>query len=91
MKKFLAVFLILCLLLCVGCAKSGALTEQDAQQVALQALEVSEKDASEIHIHVTTYDNTPCYSVHVTVDGHAYEVIVHAGTGEVLHKGDSSH
>ncbi len=91
MKKFLAVCLILSLLFCVGCAKSGALTEQDAQRIALQALEVSEKDASEIHIHVTTYENTPCYSVHVTVDGYSHEVVIHAGTGEVLHKGESSH
>ncbi len=91
MKKLLAVFMVLCLVLCAGCADDGVVDEDKARAIALAALEVSEKEVSEVHIHVVTYEEAPCYSVHVTVGGHSYEVVVHAGSGEVLHKGDSSH
>lgn len=91
MKKLFAIVLVLGMLLCAACAKDdGKFTQKDAQAVAIAALGVDEKDVSAVHVHVTEYQNTPCYSFHITVDGHAYEVIVSA-TGEVLHKGESSH
>ncbi len=91
MKKFLALFLILCTLFCVGCADNGVVTEAKAEKIAIEALDVNKKDVSETHIHISEYEGKPCFNVHITVDGHAYEVIIDAANGDVLHKGDSSH
>lgn len=94
MKKFLSMILLCCLVLglLAGCGgDDGIVSQEEARKIALEALDVSEKDASEIHIHVGTYEDTPCYSFHITVGSQTHEVMVDAVTGEVLHLGESSH
>ncbi len=91
MKKLLALLLILCMVFCVGCADDGVVSQDDARKIAIEAMDVREKDVSETHIHISEYEGKPCFNVHLTVNGHSYEVIVDVATGEVLHKGDSSH
>ncbi len=93
MKRFLIIALLICTLLAAGCSSNQAdtLTQAEAQNIAIEELGVARSDVSEVHIHVEPYEGTPAYNIHVTVGDHAYEVIVDAVTGAVLHKGDSSH
>ena len=93
MKKRIIALLLLAALLLAGCGNDqdkSPVTQEKAQRIALQELGVEEKDAH-CHLHVTTYNDVPCYSVHVDVGGESHEVVIDAATGEVLHVGESSH
>lgn len=72
-----------------ACNKNSALTSEQAQKVALTHLGISQKDATDIHTHVTTENGIPCYSFHISTADGGYTVVVHAGTGEVLSSTES--
>ncbi len=92
MKKLLAVLLLVCLVLCAaGCADSGVMSQEKAEKIAIEALGFQEKDVTNVSVHPTTYEGKSCYGYHINVEGHNYEVIVDATTGDVLYKGDSTH
>ncbi len=92
MKKLIVLILALCLVLCAGCGeKSGIITQEEAEKIAIEKLGFAQKDVESVHVHAITYQDVACYSFHITVDGHSHEVIIDSVTGEVLHTGDSSH
>ena len=67
---------------------SSLLTAEQAQKIALEDAGLSADDVTDVHTHVGTYQNTPCYSIHITVDGVEYEFMIAAATGEILYKDD---
>lgn len=71
----------------------GPLSTDDAKKVVLNDLNIRESKADSIHIHTTTVDDVPCYSVYITVDDKNWEYIIDGLTGEILEKeeSDSSH
>ena len=67
-----------------ACGKNSALSSEQAQKAALDHLGISQKDAADIHTHITTEDGIPCYSIHISTADGDHTVVIHAGTGEVL-------
>lgn len=93
MKKTICMILsaVLLLALLAGC-NNGPLDSEDAKQVVLKDLGVSESQVSDIHVHITTDDNgDACYSIYLTVNGKQMEYLVHGTTGEIIHSGEGSH
>ena len=89
MKRLIALFLLLALIL-VGCAeKSGPLTVEEAQKIALDHAGV--KRAENVHTHVVSGEEHPCYSIHLTIEGVSYEYLIDAITGEILSHGQGGH
>ena len=90
-KRIVALLLLVVLALGIftACNKSSALTSEQAQKAALEHLGISQKDATDIHTHVTTENGIPCYSFHIATADGGYTVVVHAGTGEVLSSSES--
>lgn len=86
-KRILAAMLTAALLLFVlaGCGnKPQVVSQEKAQQIAIEEVGITEDQVSDAHIHVTTVDGIPCYSVHLSTEEEEYSVVIHAGTGEVL-------
>ena len=89
MKRWIAMLLILALVL-VGCTeKSGPLTAEDAQKIALDHAGV--KNAENVHTHVVSGEEHPCYNIHLTIEGVSYEYLIDAITGEILSHGQGGH
>lgn len=91
--RFVAILLLAALLLSVlaGCgSKSDVVSQEKAQQIAMEEIGVTEDQVSDAHIHVTTENGIPCYSVHLTTDKGEFSVLIHAGTGEVLSSASGS-
>ena len=89
MKRLIALILLLAFVL-VGCAdKDGPLTAEEAQQVALDHAGV--KNAEDIHTHVVSGKEHPCYNIHLTIEGGSYEYLIDAITGEILSHGEGGH
>ena len=89
MKRLISLFLLLALIL-VGCAeKSGPLTAEEAQQIALDHAGV--KSAENVHTHVVSDEEHPCYNIHLTIEGITYEYLIDAITGEILSHGQGGH
>ena len=88
MKKLFAVLLAAVMVLSVLTACGDkAISAEKAQEIALEAAGLDAKDADDIHTHVTTYENTPCYNIHITVDGAEYSFNI-SSAGEVLSADD---
>ena len=90
MKKIVSLMLVTVLLLTmlVGCG-SGMSVEK-AQKIVLKDLGVS-ADQVTMHTHIGSYENTPCFSIYVTVNGENLEYSVSADTGEILNVAHSDH
>ena len=87
MKKNILAVLALCILLLgmlCACGKSGAITSEQAQKIALEDAGLKQKDVSDVHSHVVSENNIPCYSIHISVADREYSYLIHAGTGEIL-------
>ena len=74
-----------------ACGSGKALSQDQAVKVALTDAGYTEKQVSDVHIHVTEVDGTPCYNVHFTVDGVSLSYNIHATTGEILSSGEGGH
>lgn len=84
-KRILVLFLLVALVLTsfVACGKKKVLTSDEAQKIAIEYLGISESEITDIHPHVSTQDNAPGYSFHITCGDKEYSVFVDAATGEV--------
>ncbi len=85
MKKLLAVLIaaLLMLTLFTGCGEGKAISAEKAQQIAMEDAGLAAKDVDDVHAHVTTYENVPCYNIHITVDGTEYNYNI-TSNGEIL-------
>lgn len=91
MKKIISLLILAALLLSLlaACGNTNAvITAEQAQKIALEDAGLTKKDVSDVHTHVGTYDNAPCYSVHIIVDGEEtdpeYEYFIDPRTGDIL-------
>lgn len=84
-KQIVALVLtvVLALTLFTACGEKKAVTEAEAQKIAIEHLGVAESEITDIHTHVSTQDNAPGYSFHITCGEQEYTVFVDAATGEV--------
>lgn len=87
MKKFIAVLLVLaCVLSFAACNKKDkVLTQDEAVAVALADAKLS--DYEEAHAHITEQNGVPCFSIHISKDGHTYSYLIAAKGGEILASG----
>ena len=84
-KRIVALFLLaaLALTLFAACGKKN-ITPEEAQAIALKAAGLTAKQASDIHTHVTSYGDNPCYNIHITAGGQEYSFFIDGTTGEIL-------
>lgn len=90
--------LLILALVCVVClvaviiltCNNGVITSDEAFELVLNDLGITESEAGTPHIHEGTYENKPCYNIYITVDGESLEYVV-STTGEILHKGEGEH
>ena len=68
--------------------KSASVTEEQAQQIALDHAGFSEEDVLDIHTHSIFYEDLPSYSIHINVEGAEYEYVIAISTGEILYAPD---
>lgn len=66
----------------------SVITAEEAQAIALEDAGLSAGDVTDIHTHVGSYQDVPCYSIHITIGNTEYEYVIAAGTGEILHSDD---
>jgi len=91
MKKWIALFLMACLLcsMLAGCGKK--VTAEEAYQVVLDDLgEILAATAQTPHIHEGTFEGEPCFNIFVTVNGISLNYVI-SETGKILHKGPGEH
>ena len=91
--RLMAIVLLVALFLSVmaGCGnKAEVVSQEKAQQIAMAEAGVTQDQITDAHIHVTTENGIPCYSVHLTTNAGEFSVLIHAGTGEVLDSGSGS-
>lgn len=90
-KRMTAVLVLAALLLTLftacGSKKSSVLTAEEAQKIALESAGFSADQVSDVHTHVGNFQEQPCFSIHITVDGTEYEYVIAALTGEILASG----
>lgn len=88
MKKRIVAILLIAVLsvsLLTACQEKKAITQEEAQQVAIAHAGLSASDVQDAHIHVSSDNGIPCYSVHITkTDGSDFSVLINAATGEVI-------
>ncbi len=85
--RVIAILLLFAMLLPVmaGCgSKTKVVSQEQAQKIAMEEIDIAEDQVTDVHIHVVTESGIPCYSVHLTTDEGDFSVVIHAGTGEVL-------
>ena len=84
MRKLLAVLVAAIMLLTVLTACGDkAISAEKAQEIALEDAGLTAKEVDDVHAHVTTYENTPCYNIHITVGGTEYNYNI-SSNGEIL-------
>ena len=85
-KRIVAIALlaVLVLGLFAGCGKSGVVTEEQAQKIAMEAAGMTKDQVTDVHTHLTTVQGIPCYSVHITTADGDFSVLINAGTGEIV-------
>ncbi len=88
---FLVLVCVVCLVgvLVLTCGKE-AITSEEAFEVVLNDLGITESQAGSPHIHEGTYENQPCYNIYITVNGKSLTYAV-STKGEILHKGEGGH
>ena len=64
-------------------------TAEEAQQIALDHAGV--KNAENVHTHVVSGEEHPCYNIHLTIEGVSYEYLIDGITGEILSHGQGGH
>ena len=74
-----------------GGNQNDPLSIEDAKKVVLKDLSIKESEAGSMHVHPTTVEDTPCYSVYITIDGENWEYIIDAFTGKILEKTETDH
>ena len=87
MKKRIVAFILIAVMvlgMLTACGKKGALTQEEAQKIALEHVGISQNDVSDLHVHIVQEQGIPCYSFHIASDKGDYTVLVHAGTGEII-------
>lgn len=91
MRRIISVMLVLVLVagLFAGCGDSTVSTEK-AQKIVLKDLGVKADEVT-MHMHIGTYEGTPCYSIYVTHNGENLEYSISADTGEILNIAHSDH
>ena len=85
-------------LVCVVCLvgvilltrNNGVITSDEALEIVLEDLGITETEVGTPHIHEGTFENKPCYNIYVTVNGESLSYVV-STTGEILNKGEGEH
>lgn len=92
-KRIISALLLVAMVLTLlaACSSNKAITADDAKQIVMEELGLSEEQASQMHVHIATHDGVACYSVYVTVGGVSMEYLVHGKTGEIISSGEGSH
>lgn len=80
----MALLVVMVLGIFAGCGKSGVVTQEQAQKIALEAAGMTPDQVTDIHTHVTTVEGIPCYSVHITTAAGDFSLIINASTGEII-------
>ena len=94
--RTLAVLVLSLLMVCLLAAckeapkasKTTTVTEEQAQQIALDHAGFTQEDVLDIHTHSISYEGLPSYSIHINVEGMEYEYVIAIGTGEILYAPD---
>ena len=87
MKRRIFTLLLIALLVAgtlTACGKKGAVTQEEAQKIALESAGLTEAQITDVHTHIVTEQGIPCYSIHITTTDSELSVVINAATGEVM-------
>ncbi len=73
-----------------ACGKKGPLTQEEAQKIALEQAGLKETDVTDVHVHITSDNGIPCYSVHISSASGDYSYVIAATDGTVISGGEGS-
>ena len=95
MKKRILITLLVAttlLSLLAGCGskKSDVLTAEQAQAIALEQAGLTKDQAGDVHTHIVTENDIPCFSVHISSSAGDYSYVISATDGTVISGGEGS-
>lgn len=88
--RLIALFLLAALLIsfCAACGSdTTVLTDEQAQQIALEDAGLADAGVTGLHTHFNIVDNVPQFQIHFSYGGQEYEYVIHGQTGEILSGG----
>ena len=90
-KSMLAMTLAMSMIL-AGCGskKSDVLTAEQAQAIALEQAGLTKDQAGDVHTHIVTENDIPCFSVHISSSAGDYSYVISATDGTVISGGEGS-
>ena len=86
-KRILTLVIVLAMTLSLFAAcssKSGVITSEQAQKIALKEAGLSASQVDDVHVHGYTYEGIPCYQIHITDGNKEYTYYISAADGAVL-------
>ena len=93
-KNTILALVLVCVVCLVGVlvltCGNEKITSDQAYEIVLEDLGLTEQDLETPHIHEGTYENQSCYNVYVEVNGESLTYVV-SMKGEILYKGEGSH
>ena len=93
-KTTVLILALVCVVCIVGVALltcgNEQISSEQALEIVLEDLGITEQEAGSPHIHEGTYQNQACYNGYITANGESLTYVV-STTGEILHKGEGEH
>lgn len=91
-KRLISMLLLTVLLVgaLTACGDDGVISAKEAEKIVLKDLGVKASEV-EMHMHPTSYGDTPCYGIYVTYKGEELTYIIHGITGEILEIAEGGH
>ncbi len=93
-KTAVLILALICLICIVGVilltCSNESISSDEALDIVLEDLGITEQEAGSPHIHEGTYQNQACYNVYITANGKSLTYVV-STTGEILHKSEGEH
>ena len=82
---------VLCLSLFTACSKSGVVTAEQAQKIALDHAGLKESEVTSVHSHIVEHEGLASYNIHFTCADGEFSYIISAADGAILEYGEGGH
>ena len=93
-KRSIAIFLLIVMVggSLIACEEEKVgVTQEEAVQIALKEMGITEADATSIHVHEGTHLNELCFNVYISAASGDMSYVVSRITGEILQIAEGGH